>query len=54
VAMSLTLFLAACGTNTPAVPSGATTPPGTYNVLVQVTDATNIVVGSNGLTVTVK
>ncbi len=54
VAMSLTLFLAACGTNTPAVPSGATTPPGTYNVLVQVTDATNTVVGSNGLTVTVK
>jgi DNA-binding beta-propeller fold protein YncE/PKD repeat protein len=54
LAMSLTLFLAACGTNTPAVPSSSTTPPGTYNVLVQVTDATNTVVGSNAVTVTVK
>jgi hypothetical protein len=52
--MSLTLFLGACGTNTPAVQSNAATPPGTYNVLVQVTDATNTVVGSNALTVTVK
>jgi large repetitive protein len=53
--IALTLILVACGTNTPPVPSsGVNASPGTFSVLVQVTDAKLNHVGSNLVTFTVK
>jgi PKD repeat protein len=53
LATALIMMLSACGTNAPPVASGAITPSGTYTVLVQVTDATQKVLGSNTVTLTV-
>jgi hypothetical protein len=56
LAITLIVMLAACGTNLPAAPtSGAKTPPGTYTVLIEVSDAKlNTVLGTSPVTITVK
>ena len=56
LAIALILMLAACGTNLPAAPtSGDKTPPGTYTVLIEVSDAKlNTVLGTSPVTITVK
>jgi hypothetical protein len=52
--MALVLGLAGCGTNTPPVSSPATSTSGTFTVQVQVADATQKVLGTSTVTVTIK
>jgi len=54
LAMALVLGLAGCGTNTPPVSSPATSTSGTFTVQVQVADATQKVLGTSTVTVTIK
>ncbi len=54
ILLALILGAVGCGTNTPSVPAAAASTAGTFTVRVQVADATQTVLGTSTLTVTIK